>query len=760
MLTLICLSYLLGIICFTQRWSGRSIYLLPAAASAVLFFIDLGLVEIPKSFLSEWHFDRSIQLAIELSPPVLGKWLSLLVNSIGTAVYVFSFFYLTKRKDSHRIAGFLMIFQASMLGILLSDNLFGLFIFWELTSVSSYFLIGTNNRESSSRASALQALLITGLGGLAMLVGIVIFQQAHGIVRISELLAIKEFSHFGILGQTASFLILLGAITKSAQVPFHFWLPNAMVAPTPISAFLHSATMVKAGVYLVAVLSPALRWMPGWQPSIYVFGALTLVCGTILSFGTSDLKRILAHTTIATLGALLLLIAIGTPAALKAFVLLLTAHAFYKAAAFFLAADIEKTAGTRDLKLLSGLIKLAPLSAVGGFLVMFAFAGIGPFLSFTAKETLLADLLAMRNPMDSFSLIAFSMYTAGGVAVAFNLGARVYLGAPSAAVSGAKGDLAKPAIISMLALAGLAIPVLYSTILENIISGFTQSYGFQIDASIVLWMGFHKEFFLSLGLIALGFAIFMRWPEVNSILERVLGSFWRASGDRLYSGFLEKLMALANLQTKIQQPGSLKFYFMVVIATFLGLTAIPAIDLARRIGLAQFSGFDLEWLILVIAILSTWKTLTTNSQFAAVLSLGLVGFCVAQFFMIFGAPDLAMTQMLVELLTVILFVFVFFHLPNIHLFDSKREKGFSLLVSAFVGILFFTLTYVSLEYKGFQPISEYFARSSYDLAYGKNIVNVILVDFRGLDTLGEITVLAIAGLGVYVLFQSQARRPS
>lgn len=683
----------------------------------------------------------------------------LLITGIGSLVFIYASAYLKGDRHLGRFYAVLLAFMASMLGVVLSDNIITLIVFWELTSLSSYFLIGTHHEEAPSRAAALQALLVTGSGGLALLAGLLMMSGLGGSMELSVLAGQADTIKENSLYLPILILVLAGAFTKSAQVPFHFWLPNAMQAPTPVSAYLHSATMVKAGIYLLARLSPHLGGTPEWIWSLTLFGGATMLTGALLTVFQKDLKAILAYSTISALGMLCFLLGLGTPTALRAFVCLTLAHAFYKGTLFMVVGALDHGTGTRRADQMSGLAGAMPLTLAGAALAGLSMAGIPPFFGFTAKELVLEA--ALHSPRSALVLTFAAWFTSCFfVAVAFLVALGPFAGrrakTPKDPHQPALGLWLGPLVLGLLGLAFGLIPALgHGPFIEAPLNILLASE----SAPPLAAEGFPMPLLLSGLALAVGFLLFAKrkffWNIGLSsrlkVLEILKPSQWYAAG-------LRALNATAQFQTRVLQNGSLRIYLLVVISLTLGLAGYTFLDRQTAEPFGSMSGIKFhEWVLSLLMILAGFYAATARSLLAAVAAMGVIGYGVAIFYILFGAPDLAMTQFLVETLTLIIFLLVFFHLPGFSDLTSRASQMRDAVLSVAVGVGVTVLLLATTAAPTASKLTPYFAKNSLALAHGHNIVNVILVDFRGFDTLGEITVLSVAGVGVLALLRFKAR---
>ncbi|MCW5943680.1 MAG: DUF4040 domain-containing protein [Fimbriimonadaceae bacterium] len=693
-----------------------------------------------QTWTSPWIPELGITFSFRLDG--LASLFAILITGIGAMVLLYTEGYCGAKPGSGRLYGLLLLFLASMLGVVLADDAILLFLFWEATSVTSFLLIGFEHERANARRGAVQALMVTGGGGLALLAGLLVIVQQTGQGRISA---------WGPLAGDPLYLamfalVAIGCFTKSAQFPFHFWLPNAMTAPTPVSAYLHSATMVKAGVYLLARLSGSLGGTEVWTWTLTLVGGATMLTGTLLALRQTDLKRLLAYSTVAALGTMVFVLARGGAEAASAFAAFVLAHALYKGALFLVAGAIDHTADSRDAFRLGGLWQRAPVLATASTLAGLGMMGVAP-LAFLAKETLVDGLL---SPPDVPSLIVFGVMAAGAVAIAGIVAFRPFFGKADPAIAdGHKPDaplLTGPAVLAVLGIVGGLTPTF---VFERIGGPVAAAIGGGTDPHPwALWHGFGAPLAFSVGTLALGLAVYRAWP---AWIARAAP--WPSFGfDRAYDAGLRGTVSVARAFTRTIQNGRLRAYLQTTIATFLVLVTLAAVRWNPSPQIRLDTALPHEALLALAMLLAVLAAVRSVSRLAAVVTLGVVGFGVALTYALFGAPDLAMTQIAVETLTVILFVLTFYHLPRFARGSGTRTRAVDALLATGVGATMAAITLVASQRLLGTPISAHFAENSLAEAHGRNVVNVILVDYRGLDTLGEITVLSIAGLGVVALW--------
>lgn len=732
--------------------AGWVLALLPAGLTAYYasFLPRLASGEVVEQTLA-WVPQVGVELAFRMDG--LSALFALMIAGIGTFITIYGGGYLAGDRQLPRFYLLLFSFMAAMLGVVLTDDLVTLFVFWELTSLTSYFLIGYKHEYEDSRSSALQALLVTGTGGLAMLGGFLLLGQIGGTYRISELMATPDVLQASPWYAAALLLVAAGALTKSAQWPFHFWLPSAMAAPTPVSAYLHSATMVKAGVYLLARLAPGLGGTPLWFWLLTLAGGATILAAAALAMLQRDSKRLLAYSTLIALGTLVLLIGVGTPAAIKGMVVFLLAHSLYKAPLFMVAGAVDHEAGSRDVTKLRGLGRVMPWTWVAAVVAGVSAAGLPPMLGFVGKELAYEGLF--ETPWLLAALIAASaVMLVIVVLVAWRPFAGRTLEAPKAAHEAPLSMLIGPLVIAGLGLGfgvrpdllqdGLMLPAAAAVLAEP--------YAFDL----YLWHGLTLALGLSALTVLLGMVLVATWPRLHPVLVARFGDLaWGPAAG--YFGLLKGLVAVAYAQTKFLQSDDLRHHLTVIVAFAVALTGTVGIASGAfsGLGLAPLFEYAYEAVLLIVIVVGVASTVRAHTRMLAIASLGIVGFGIALIFVLFAAPDLALTQFLVETLVVIIVALALVGLPR----GALREPGNGRIrllagsIAALGGALVAGLLMAVTSYPLDRSLTAFYEAASYPEANGRNIVNVILVDFRGIDTLGEITVLAVAASGVYALLR-------
>jgi len=682
----------------------------------------------------------------------------LLISGIGALIVLYAGGYLKGHPHQGRFFSFLLMFMGAMLGLVASDSFLMLFVFWELTSITSFLLIGFDHQREEARRAAFQALVVTGGGGLFLLAGLIVLWSITGVTEFSALSSLGPVVQASPLYLAVLVLVLGGAFTKSAQFPFHFWLPNAMEAPTPVSAYLHSATMVKAGVYLLMRLNPVLGGTPEWQLILPVFGGITLIISALLAVRQTDLKLMLAYTTMSSLGLLVMLTGFGSPYAIEAAVLYLVAHSLFKGALFMVAGIIDHETGTRDVTRLGGLRTAMPLTFAIALASAISMGGLPPFFGFLAKE----EVYAALSSSDPRSIL-FAILTVTGnalmFAVAFAVALKPFMGKPAATPKHAHEA---PVLLwlgpAMLAVAGLAaalfsgtVHALISTPMASAIAGEPRV----VAISLVPHIGVPLA--LSGLTVILGIALYIGLAQVRAGIASILAAIgW--GPDRGFDQAIRGLVRLSFAITRRLQNGRLDSYMTATFVMIALVLLVPPFLFGELAQAPVFPSIPLhELAIMIIAVAGLFAVVLAKDRLTAIVSLGIQGFSVAVIFLLYGAPDLAFTQFMIETLAVVILALV---MTRLKLSASDHRPFRETLPDAAIaiacglggGLLLLKVTQVP-----FNPaLSDFFAQYSKTIAHGANIVNVIIVDFRGTDTLGEIAVVMIAGLAVLSLVRLRA----
>jgi multicomponent Na+:H+ antiporter subunit A len=708
----------------------------------------------------EFLWIPSLQIHWSIYLDGLSLLFALLISGIGFLVFLYSYGYL--HSDISRFFGFLLLFMGSMLGIAVSDNMLIFFIFWELTSISSFFLIGFNRKDPGSNQSAIQALSVTGIGGLFLLFSVLGLYSITGSFSFQNLANYTQEIQSHYLYIPILIGIFLGAFTKSAQFPFHFWLPGAMKAPTPVSTYLHSATMVKAGIFLLARLNPSFHGSPYWGETLMIAGGITMVLGAVRSIFHNDLKSILAYTTISALGILVFLLGIGSEYSLKAFTVFILVHAFYKAGLFLVTGIIDHQTGSRNIFKLNGLRLSFPGVFVATLLLIASNAGIPFSFGYLGKELIYESILKISHTGNYWILLSWFSNICLLVAGCL-IGLHIFL---------RKSDNPDQEKYPQPGLA-LSIPVFIFAFLSTVFGVFPEillgklhkislesispNY-FATNSGLSLWHGFNSVFYWSLATILFGIIFYLLYRPSEK-LNLLCQNAERLAPGSLIPAFFRLIFRLASFLTEHIVSLRLRANFIWIFLFFLllGGWKLGNLDWGKHLGeLEEYSWsiptyYDLA--IVFSVVISVILVVFSNSRFTAIVSLGILGFSICLLFLFYSAPDLAMTQFSIDTLTVILFVFVLGHLPKYKQRPEKFRGIFDLFLAFGFGGMISTFLVLTYTLERTKEISSYYLDNSYLLAKGKNVVNVILVDFRGIDTMIEIVVLSIAAIGVYGLIK-------
>ncbi|MCM3550819.1 Na+/H+ antiporter subunit A [Alkalihalobacillus clausii] len=719
----------------------------------------------------------------------LGLIFALLITGVGSLVILYSIYYLSKERESlHHFYIYLLMFMGAMLGVVFSDNLLVLYVFWELTSISSFLLIAYWHHRRQSRYGAQKSMLITVMGGIGMLAGFLMLSSFAGTFSVREIIGGMGDYASHALFVPAMLLILLGAFTKSAQFPFHIWLPDAMEAPTPVSAYLHSATMVKAGIYLVARFTPVFGGEAVWFWVVSIVGIVTLFWGSFTAIRQTDLKALLAYSTISQLGLIMTLLGLGSAAlhfdvidnqsfyyslAIFAALFHLVNHSTFKGALFMVVGIVDHETGTRDIRKLGGLMAVMPVTFTVAVIGSFSMAGLPPFNGFLSKEMFFTAVLRIIElPFFSvetwgllFPIIAWLASVLTFV-YCLILIFKTFFGEhqpeklEKSAHEAPFGMLVSPVILASLVVAFFFFPnVLGEFLLKPaygaVIPAFIEAGVF--DYQIKAWHGINTELLMTLGIVGLGFVLYRslpRWIGVYSLFPAKL------SLDRLYNGALISVERRSNEITNRYMTGNMYHYLLYIFLVILGLvytvaltTGALSFDVSNDAPISIYEG-----ILAAVMAITAISILFAKSRMTGILLNGVLGYLVALFFVFFRAPDLALTQLVIETVTAALFLLCFYFLPD---WDKQKHKTKPKLLNGLIAVATGAMvTVLALSVNSnrlFDSISAFY-ENAYELAGAKNIVNAILGDFRAFDTMLEVVVLLIAGLGVYVLIKLKASK--
>ncbi|MEU5914426.1 Na+/H+ antiporter subunit A [Micromonospora sp. NPDC047527] len=731
-------------------WGPRAFYALALAPAAAFGW---ALAHTPAvgdggAVVETYPWIKELKLDIALRVTTLSWLMTLLIGGVGALVMVYCARYFKAGSTGlAQFAGVLVAFAGAMLLLVFSDDLLLLYVGWELTTVFSYLMIGHSTERRSSRWAAAQALTVTTLGGLAMLIGFIMLGEHAGSYRWSEIAA-QPLPSGGYL-IAAVLLILAGALSKSAVLPFSSWLPAAMAAPTPVSAYLHAAAMVKAGVYLVGLLAPVLATVDPWRPVVQVAGVATMLVGGWAALRQTDLKLLLAYGTVSQLGLLIAVTGAGTPAAALAGTAMLLAHALFKASLFLVVGIIDHGAGTRDLRQLSGLRRWSRPLFVVAILAAASMAGVPPLVGFVAKEAVFAAFT--DQPLLLAGLVVGTVFT-----VAYS--ARFLWGAfadrpgvePVAPAPIAASMLVPPAVLAGIGL--LAGPA--AAVLDGLLSPYAELFG-AVDAHLALWPGITPALGLSVLALAGGGLLFALRGPLAPVLARLRSP---VGGNQGYEWVVGRFDRLATDVTGATQRGSLPQYLGIILVTLVvlpGGAMLAAGPWRTRIPLWDN---PLQPVVVVVIAVAALLAVGARRRLTAMLLVGVTGYGTAMLFILHGAPDLALTQFLVETATIAVFVLVLRRLPQrFSARPLRRSRWTRRVIGVAVGVVAGGLALVAAGARRAPDISAAFPDLAVGEGYGRNVVNVTLVDIRAWDTMGEVSVLVVAATGVASLIFERSR---
>lgn len=762
------LAALWGLPALNRRLSavqaGWLVALAPLTAFVILLF-RLPPVLNGATLVWRANWMPSLDMAAVLYLDGLGALFALLVSGIGALVVIYTGYYFREDRGAWRFLTYLLLFMTSMLGLVLAGDVITLFVFWEGTSITSFLLIGYKTKDEEARQGAFKALFITGGGGIALLAGLVFIAVLAGGTDYPTILSRRDLLTTNSLYPVVLGLIAFGAFTKSAQVPAHIWLPAAMTAPTPASAYLHSATMVKAGVYLLARFHPALGGTEAWFAVLTGFGLLTMLTGAYLGLKQNDLKALLAYSTVSQLGVMVMLVGAETSIAFKAVVVSILAHALYKGALFLIVGIVDHETGTRDLRRLGGLGRVMPFTLAVAAPAALSMAGLPPLFGFLAKETLLASVTHPQVPPFVATLLTTATVIAGALllAQAGLLLGDVFLGqSRDPHVHGHEpppGMLLAPAILAALSLVLGLLPEPIP--LANFVAAAaTAAYGEAVKVSLAIWAGVTVPFVLSVVAVSLGGLIWL----VRHPVRRRQAALWPwFSFDGVYDKVLQGLMGAARLSTRLQM-GQLRRYLAIMLAALTVLMLLEGrLPVPRGLSIEPPDELTiLRIFTLFLAAGAAGLSIFLVRDFFAILALGVSSLGVAVIMVLEPAPDVAVVQVVVDLLSVVLLTLALSLLPR-----EQRRRAWELtfrqsrgsllrdgLIALAGGVAVGALTLAALASRPRSSlVTPYYEANAKPLAGATDIVGAIIVDFRGFDTLIEILVFSLAGLGVYALLR-------
>ncbi|TWH33356.1 multisubunit sodium/proton antiporter MrpA subunit [Bacillus subtilis J22] len=765
--------------------TGWFVLILPV----LLFIYFLPMIRMTQSgetlrSVLEWIPSLGINFTVYIDG--LGLLFALLITGIGSLVTLYSIFYLSKEKEQlGPFYVYLLMFMGAMLGVVLVDNVMVLYMFWELTSLSSFLLIGYWYKREKSRYGAAKSLLITVSGGLCMLGGFILLYLITDSFSIREMVHQVQLIAGHELFIPAMILILLGAFTKSAQFPFYIWLPDAMEAPTPVSAYLHSATMVKAGIYVIARFSPIFAFSAQWFWIVSLVGLFTMVWGSFHAVKQTDLKSILAFSTVSQLGMIISMLGVSAAAlhyghteyytvAAMAAIFHLINHATFKGSLFMAVGIIDHETGTRDIRKLGGLMAIMPITFTISLIGTFSMAGLPPFNGFLSKEMFFTSMLRVTH-FDLFNVqtwgVLFPLFAWIGSVFTFIYSMKLLFKTfrgnyqpeqlEKPAHEAPVGMLVPPVILVALAVSLFFFPnILSYSLIEPAMNSIypTLLAGHEkFHVHISQWHGVTTELLMTAGIVVIGTIGYLslnKWKGIYKLFPSKL------TLNRLYDKFLTLMEKGSYRVTKQYMTGFLRDYLLYIFAGFIiligGAFAIKGGFSFKTEGMAKIGVYEI--ILTLVMISATVATVFARSRLTAIIALGVVGYTLALFFVIFRAPDLALTQLVIETISVALFLLCFYHLPKLRLKTKTRTfRMTNFIISLGVGIIVTLLGIASSSQRTKDSIASFFVKHSHDLGGGDNVVNVILVDFRGFDTMFEITVLTIAALGIYSMIKTKVK---
>ncbi|WEY97464.1 Na+/H+ antiporter subunit A [Bacillus subtilis] len=765
--------------------TGWFVLILPV----LLFIYFLPMIRMTQSgetlrSVLEWIPSLGINFTVYIDG--LGLLFALLITGIGSLVTLYSIFYLSKEKEQlGPFYVYLLMFMGAMLGVVLVDNVMVLYMFWELTSLSSFLLIGYWYKREKSRYGAAKSLLITVSGGLCMLGGFILLYLITDSFSIREMVHQVQLIAGHVLFIPAMVLILLGAFTKSAQFPFYIWLPDAMEAPTPVSAYLHSATMVKAGIYVIARFSPIFAFSAQWFWIVSLVGLFTMVWGSFHAVKQTDLKSILAFSTVSQLGMIISMLGVSAAAlhyghteyytvAAMAAIFHLINHATFKGSLFMAVGIIDHETGTRDIRKLGGLMAIMPITFTISLIGTFSMAGLPPFNGFLSKEMFFTSMLRVTH-FDLFNVqtwgVLFPLFAWIGSVFTFIYSMKLLFKTfrgnyqpeqlEKPAHEAPVGMLVPPVILVALAVSLFFFPnILSYSLIEPAMNSIypTLLAGHEkFHVHISQWHGVTTELLMTAGIVVIGTIGYLslnKWKGIYKLFPSKL------TLNRLYDKLLTLMEKGSYRITKQYMTGFLRDYLLYIFAGFIiligGAFAIKGGFSFKTEGMAKIGVYEI--ILTLVMISATVATVFARSRLTAIIALGVVGYTLALFFVIFRAPDLALTQLVIETISVALFLLCFYHLPKLRLKTKTRTfRMTNFIISLGVGIIVTLLGIASSSQRTKDSIASFFVKHSHDLGGGDNVVNVILVDFRGFDTMFEITVLTIAALGIYSMIKTKVK---
>ncbi|QCT74400.1 Na+/H+ antiporter subunit A [Macrococcoides canis] len=756
--------------------TGYFVLIVPVIAS--LYFLSLIQTVLHAPIIKHFAWMPSIGLNFDIRLDGLALLFTLLISIIGTLVVFYSIHYLHKEEALGRFYTYLLLFMGAMLGVVTSNNVLSLYLFWELTSISSFLLISFWYHKEKSTDGALKSMLITVFGGLMMLGGLSILIGITGTPVISEMFAQAANVQSHSLFTLAAVLILLAAFTKSAQFPFHIWLPDAMEAPTPVSAYLHSATMVKAGIYLIARFTPLFAVSNTWTYAIVIVGLFTMCFASIKAVNQIDLKGILAFSTVSQLGLIMSLLGIGSISlktghetayyiAVTAAVFHILNHASFKGALFMLVGIIDHETGTRNIHKLNGLMFIMPITFTLTTLGVLSMAGVPPFNGFISKEMFLESVLlstehGLFNALLGWFLLLL-MFVGSLFTFIYSLKLIKDVFLPNKIENKSEKKPHEAPILFLLSPIILISVMLVISVLPDMFRPLLQSATSAIvNDSVTLkhihhFHGVNTPLLITMAIIIIGSVLLFfisKWQKIYQLWPE------HVKLNTLYNIVLDQSQKLSYEVNRRLVYHSIRFSIVSIFSTLLLMSVYVFLKTDLSIYFESVANIRLyELILIVIIVIATLMILKAQSRLFSIIMLSAIGYSIALLFVFFKAPDLALTQLSIETISTALFLMCFYHMPKKYRHaEEKKFKITNVVIAITTGTIVSLIALVAYSNKHFTSISEYYIKNVYDLAAGKNMVNVILVDFRGFDTLFESSVLAIAGIGIYTLIRLRKTR--
>lgn len=739
-----------GIYKYFKQYTGYVVALIPASLFIWTLY-QFPNIQSGHPLINSFVLVDSLHINMTFKLDGLSQLFVLVISGIGTLIVLYAVAYFQGAASTGQFLSFMLLFSTAMLGLVLSDDVISLFLCWEGTSFTSYLLIAFEYNKVAARQAAWRALLVTATGGLGLLIGFLLLGYASGTYSLTAMMAMPALQAHPLMW-AAMTCILLGMFTKSAQYPFHLWLPGAMAAPTPVSAYLHSATMVQGGVYLAFRLYPLFHTAAYWNTALLVVGGISTVVAGLKAVSQRDLKGILAYATISALGMIFFLTGMGTAMALQAAILFMVLHAAYKGGLFMAVGIIDKSLHTRSFNTLQGLRYLMPITTAAVWLLAASNAGVFPFLGFIGKEVIYTSTLSY--PMAALTTAVCVLGNAGIIATAFMVGGKPFFGKPATPTPPVKlrADFyCPPLLLGIVGLVAGLWPQFVNQLIHPVLQTIVPR---EITGHLALWHGATGAFGLSMLslLLAVGFYLGRRY------FKRIdLAVTQRMSWDAVYKKIFSSLLFVARLQDRWFQHGYLKWYLFTAFAFLIALAIPGVMNLTLSIELTWHTHFYV-YFTLILMVISGFVSIRAKSILMSLAALGGVGFFVTLVFVFMGAPDLAITQFAIETLTVILFILVAYQLPTPSMISSRGIVVLDIVLSVLAGGL---VTALLLSARTFTPagdLQQFFNTHTYELLHAHNVVNAIITEFRAIDTLGETMVIAMAGLGVYTLLKSHTTK--